>query len=309
MSSARMSLLTVAIAAGLLDVAALIAGSDRSWLGYMIFMAVHLLAAELIRHRVRSLCGGNAAGTLAILGAYAVPVFGTCLAATIRIHDGPGDDARTQGILDEYDEWVHFREQPHRPSAFTGDFQEDLVTFACVESHAVVLRSGTVAQKREVLSRLVDSERPELVSQVREALLDPDPEVRLLAYGELQRLETRLYRELEEACEVAETAAPGDNVRTTPVFAHRRLASSGVLDEAMSAWHAQEAARLEQDVGSMVSAGAPTGAVDPVHMAAAAFRERSFAYVRAFGRALAADGRPVPTWIRALDPDIREEVA
>ena len=309
MSTGRASLLTVAVAAALLDVSALIVGAEGSWLGYLIAVTVHLLATELVRHRVRSVCGDGASGTLAVIGALAVPVFGAFLASNLHVPEETGSAERAGRILEEYDELVHFREEPHRPSPFTGEYEEDFVTFASVESHAVVMRSGTVAQKREVLSRLVDSGRADLITQVRAALLDTDPEVRLLAYGELQRLETRLYKELQEAADRAAVNPADDSLRGGVVLAHRRLATSGVLDEGMSQWHAHEAERMEEALGSMVSAGAPTGTVDPEQVAAAAFRERSFAYVRAFGRALAKDGRPVPEWIRALERPTQEEVA
>ncbi|MDJ0520776.1 MAG: hypothetical protein QNJ90_01740 [Planctomycetota bacterium] len=309
MSTGRASLFVVAIAAALLDIGALVLGADGSWLGYLIAVTVHLLATELVRHRVHSVCGDGASGTLAVLGTFAVPVFGAFLATTLHVPEEAGSADRASRILEEYDAFVHYREEPHRPSPFTGNFQEDLVTFASVESHGVVMRSGTKAQKREVLSRLVESGRPDLIAQVRGALTDSDPEVRLLAYGELLRLESKLYADLQEAADRAEGDPTADGLRAAVVLAHRRLATSGVLDDAMSDWHAGEAQRMEEAIGSMVSTGAPTGTVDPEQMAAAAFRERSFAYVRAFGRALAKEGKDVPEWIRALDPEVREEVA
>lgn len=294
-----------------LDLGALaLATHGEAW-AHLVAVAIHVAGAAVVGHLIYRMEPGRADGVLTCFALLFVPLFGPALAFNFR-GAGAGDALlRTEATLEEYDAWVHFRETPHRPSPFTGDFARDFVTFAHVESHAVVLRSGTVAQKREILRRLVDSEKPEQLHMARSSLVDEDPEVRLLAYAELQRLERRLYRELDNARQWARDAENDGPAQAAPIFAHRRLAAAGVLDDAMAGWHAREARRLEAclegeaesitNSGEGMAGDPRIGGVDGHHLAEAAFRERNFDYVRTFGRKLAREGRRVPQWILALD--------
>ncbi len=317
----HMRLVRLATAAALvLDVWALAYAMRGEPWTHLIGVAVHLTGAVVVGRLIHKLEPGRADGVLMWFALLFVPVFGPMLAFGFRGPDTGDALLKTEATLEEYDAWVHFRETPHRPSPFKGEFDRDFVTFAHVESHGVVLRSGTVAQKREVLRRLVDSERPELLHMARSALTDDDPEVRLLAYAELQRLEVRLYKEIDAARQWAFDAPDDGPAQAAPIYAHRRLAASGVLDDAMAEWHSHEAQRLERllegrgdgesitEVGEAIADDPRMGNVAESHLAEAAFRERNLDYVRAWRRKLEREARIVPEWVLAVgesdEPDI-----
>jgi len=275
---------------------------------------------------------------LVLLCAAAVPLFGPAIAWSIpprRAEPRPaegkrGGAAEEASLFDRYADHV----KPHIPDSertvFSGNYEKDLARELDIESYVEVLRHGKTDQKRNALKRLADLGEPRHLRLVRERLEDPDQEVRLYAYSELERLsrvhEDRIMR-LRKA-----TAAPESAPEESRALAqaHFDYGASGIQDEEMAAYHfrlaqkhaTQARARGDADpaccwIESLALARLkdPRGALealdrlDPAARALAqtriayaelAYRDRDFDRVRDEAEALVQANAEIPDWMKAL---------
>ncbi len=241
-------------------------------------------------------------------------------------------------VMERYKDHVKPRIPEYERSLFTGEFDRDLARKLDLESYRDVLRHGGTDQKRSALFRLAELGQPHHLALIRNCLEDDDQEVRLYAYGELDRLvrghEDRVARGRAGARE-----APGDAIAHLELAgAHFDLASSGVLDQATARFHLRAAARSAKDtrkIDPKSIEGATLEALSHakidefeqayeclrslpeeirtmtvIHLTTAeiAFVERDFPQAREEAEHLALLGVELPGWLEALrDTDEDEE--
>ncbi|MGQ0613479.1 MAG: hypothetical protein ACT4PV_07075 [Planctomycetaceae bacterium] len=265
------------------------------------------------------------------LCALVVPVFGPMLAWRFP-HRADEDEEviNAHDLFERYQEHVRPLSPDHERTLFTGDHDKDVARELDAESYYEVLRHGSTDQKRNALARLAKLGEPKHLALIRRCLRDPEHEVRLYAYGELERLshehESNLQRLRQEAAAAPESPEAASEVAA----AHFAFGSSGILDEAMAAYHFEGAIRMAATARALGEEG-PDGLLiaalshcalgqfpqaqacllavpaelqneAPVRIARAkvAFLRRDFGAARVEAEALGAAGTAMPAWLEAL---------
>ncbi len=265
------------------------------------------------------------------LCALVVPVFGPMLAWRFPHRaDEDQEVINAHDLFERYQEHVRPLAPDHERTLFTGDHDKDVARELDAESYYEVLRHGSTDQKRNALARLAKLGEPKHLALIRRCLRDPEHEVRLYAYGELERLshehESTLQRLRQEAA-----AAPGSPEAASEIAAaHFAFGSSGILDEAMAAYHFEGAIRMAAEarslgeegpdglliaalshcaLGQFPQAQACLSAVPPelqneapvrIARAKVAFLRRDFVAARVEAEAMGAAGASMPAWLEAL---------
>lgn len=317
-------------ASALCESAAVILPFARARAGWLLLaLALHLAAAGFgraaARRRFRDL--SQVENDILWVCALGIPLFGAPFAFTIPIRR-PRAKESAPTMFDRYEEHVRPHIPEHERSLFTGDYEKDLARELDCESYFEVLRHGQTDQKRNALRRLADLGAPRHLEMVRRCLVDPDHEVRLYAYSELERL----ARTHEERIARLRAAAEGGDAQAIRSLAeaHFLYGESGIQDREMAAYHFRLAAR---HAGSARAAGdadpaaflveilarirleeyeaarellarmpAEVRAATPGRSAAAelCYRQRDFKGARAEAEALATTGANLPGWMAAL---------
>jgi hypothetical protein len=234
-------------------------------------------------------------------------------------------------VFEEYAEHV----QPPRPdyerTLFTGNYTRDLARELDAESYHEVLRHGSTDQKRNALRRLADLGEPHHFALIRKCLVDPEHEVRLYAYSELERA----GRRFEEAIATQSRklkADPGDAAAVEEMArTYLAYAATGIHDASMAAFYFRSAQRYARTarglgaagpemawveacalgrVGEFEAADAALAALPPGEQEQArtcliraelALLRRDFAQARVQAEQLKASGGEVPGWLAALE--------
>jgi hypothetical protein len=127
-----------------------------------------------------------------LVTAVTVPFLGPALAWSIPRHAPDGEVENAHQAVEKYLDHVKPRVPDYERTLFTGDHDRDLARKLDAESFREVLRHGETGQKRNALFKLAELGAPHHLAMIRECLTDEDQEVRLYAYGELDRL-TRIH--------------------------------------------------------------------------------------------------------------------
>jgi len=238
-------------------------------------------------------------------------------------------------IFERYSAHVKPDLPDYERTLFTGDYERDLARELDAESYHEVLRHGNTDQKRNALRRLADMGAPRHFALVRRCLLDPEHEVRLYAYSELERC-GRVFEE-----EIAKRSRELDRRPGKPeaLLALARVqfayADTGIHDVEMAAFYFRTAARF----ATQARAAAPNDP-EPIWIEAralarlkeyaeaetclerlspeqqemvqsciaradVAFRKRDFDAARTEAEKLRAQEAELPCWLAALE--IRHE--
>lgn len=216
------------------------------WLWLPAGLVLHVLAAFLATAAARRRRGAplpvperNAVLYLALF----VPVVGPSFAWSLPRKEERTDVQNAHEVMLQYEEHVKPKVPEYERSLFTGDFERDLARKLDTESYREVLRHGDTDQKRSALFRLAELGEPHHLALIRGCLEDEDQEVRLYAYGELDRL----VRGYEDAIGAARHRVKEDEndfeAHLALAEAHFGLAVSGVLDSVTGKFHLRGAIR------------------------------------------------------------------
>lgn len=269
---------------------------------------------------------------LVLLASVFLPLFGAPVAWTIpprraRARKGEKGDA---SMFDRYADHVKPQVPESERTVFSGDYGRDLARELDIESYVEVLRNGRTDQKRNALRRLADLGAPRHLALVRRCLVDPDHEVRLYAYSELERL-ARVHEDRIMKRRGAASAPDADPKEVLALAeAHFEYGSSGIPDAEMAAYHFRLAdrhasaarargnadpacvwirslalGRLEDPDAAekcLDELDAPSRALPRTRIVYAelAYRRRDFSRVREEACALASANAEIPGWMKAL---------
>jgi len=216
--------------------------ADWRWLA--LAAALHVAATLCCRgaaRRRRPLSRVEA--DIVTLTAAGIPLFGPLLAWTLPRPATAEAEENAHEVFEKYAEHVKPDIPDYERTLFTGDYERDLSRELDVESYHEVLHHGTTDQKRNALRRLAELGETKHLRLVRQCLLDPEHEVRLYAYSELERA-GRLY-EQEIAGRSRELQADPKNPEALLALARAYFdyAASGIHDEQMAAWYFRSAER------------------------------------------------------------------
>ena len=265
---------------------------------------------------------------LVLFTALCVPFFGPPMAWTMPFEerpDGPVENAHE--VFERYAEHVKPAAPDYERTLFTGDYARDMARELDCESYHEVLRHGSTDQKRNALVRLADLGQPQHFRLIRHCLLDPEHEVRLYAYNELDRA-ARTFESVIAKCSKRVDAGDRDAESLLPLAqAYFDYAASGILDTEMAAFYFRSAERFaselsgvlealwlkaaalarlrEFDAAKEVLAALPPEARNHpkscLVRADMAFRSRDFAAAREEAALIRQYGEEPPDWLAALE--------
>jgi len=260
-----------------------------------------------------------------------VPVFGPPLAWRMPFLATPEKVENAHSVFERYADHVKPAVPDYERTLFTGDYEKDLARELDAESYHEVLRHGETDQKRNALRRLADLGEPRHFALIRRCLLDPEHEVRLYAYSELER-SGRVYEDVI-ARRTPQIEREPDNADALLALAtaYFEYAASGILDEGMASFYFNSAASYAERadrcgiegceatwlraaalarVGSYDAADACLDALGEnekalpkscIARADIAFRRRDFLGVRTEAEQLREAGAEVPAWLQAME--------
>lgn len=167
------------------------------------------------------------------LGALAVPLLGPMVAWILPSRPRAGV-ANAHAFFENYEADIHgeveLEERDPESRTRTMSFHE-------------VLRYGTLDHRRNALRKLAERGQPMHLQLLRRCLSNPDMELRLGAFTELDRL-LHGWEERLSALQAAVEETPGDPERRAALSrAHREYAASGLLDEDTARFQLGQAAR------------------------------------------------------------------
>ena len=310
----------------------------NSLVGVGIAGGLHLLAAlcSLRAARQRREDLSQVEGDLVFWTALLVPVFGPILAWRMPFLSTPDEVENAHQVFERYAEHVKPSVPDYERTLFTGDYEKDLARELDAESYHEVLRHGATDQKRNALRRLADLGEPKHFALIRNCLLDPEHEVRLYAYSELERT-GRVYEDII-AKRTPEIDRDPNNGEALLVLAqaYGKYAASGILDEGMATFYFKSAdsyaararqcgvegaepvwlrafalARIHDFDGAdealdTLSESEKALTESCIARADVAFRRRDFDTVRVEAERVRQAGGEMPDWLAAMD--IKSEV-
>ncbi len=259
-----------------------------------------------------------------------VPLFGPPLAWAIPHMKANKKVEDAHQVFEKYEEHVRPTVPDYERTLFTGDFDRDLARELDAESYYEVLRNGNTDQKRNALKSLADMGEPKHLELVRRCLEDPEQEVRLYAYSEIERLGRVHEERIEEQTKQAEHEPNNPEVLCALAETYYHYGMSGVLDAGLSAYHFRIAARNaaearvkghdglgphvmealslvalgDNDAARRTLGGLPPERHDDERVclvrARIAYLERDFEAARIEALTLEAAGAELPSWLDAL---------
>lgn len=257
MSKARPFFVVGALAAGI-EVAAAFLGLGMNSVGMLAvagLLHVGASALALAAARMRRPDLPVVERDLVFLTSLFVPIFGPALAWTMPHIEAPDKVEDAHQVFLRYAKHVEPAAPDYERTLFTGDYDKDLARELDAESHYEVLRHGSTDQKRNALRKLADLGEPKHFRLIRGRLLDPEHEVRLYAYGELERVGRGFEEEIAKRSRELKGDEGGSETLLALAQAYFDYAASGVHDEEMAAFYFRSAERFAQQV-----AGTPEGA-------------------------------------------------
>jgi hypothetical protein len=208
-------------------------------------LALHVGAALLGRVAARRRRGDLSVveRDLVLLTGCAVPVFGPLVAWAMPRPARKEEPQNAHEVFTSYSEHVKPMVPDHERTLFTGDYDKDMARELDVESYHEVLAHGTTDQKRSALVRLAELGETKHFRLVRKCLLDPEHEVRLYAYSELERASRRFEEEIAQRARELAAHPEAADAPLALAGAYFEYAESGIHDEAMAAWYYRSAER------------------------------------------------------------------
>jgi len=270
---------------------------------------------------------------LVLTTAFCVPIFGPPMAWAMLRPEESEEPENAHAVFDRYADHVKPAVADYERTLFTGDYERDLARELDAESYHEVLRHGTTGQKRNALRRLADLAEPKHLALVRQCLLDPEHEVRLYAYAEIERASRVFEEEIARRSRQLEEAAGAPDALLALATVHLAYAASGIHDEEMATFYYRTAARFAAQVrlapapppdATWVEARAlaRTGDHDEalariaalpaeaqahpqscLARAEIAFQRRDYAAARGEAERIRAAGEEPPAWLAALGRD------
>ena len=176
--------------------------------------------------------------------AFFIPIFGPGLAWTIPLGARRTGVAEADEMLAAVDERL---DQAFVPSIFKGDFEVDLSRQVNTVSYQQVLAEGDLEQRRDVIRKLARLGEPKHFEMLKTFLVDPETEIRLCAYLELDRIRQGYEKEIAEKREAVDEAREDNDASMLVKLGElaevqRAYGASGVLDGTMATF------RLSQSV-------------------------------------------------------------
>lgn len=180
---------------------------------------------------------------LVLTTAISVPLFGPLFAWSMPQPATAEAAENAHAVFENYSEHIKPAIPDYERTLFTGDYNKDVARELDVQSYHEVLHHGTIDQKRSAMRRLAELGETKHLRLVRQCLLDPEHEVRLYAYSELDRA-SRGYEE-QIAQRAREIAQSPDSEEALLAIARTyfEYAASGIHDEHMAAWYFRSAER------------------------------------------------------------------
>ncbi|MFQ5506882.1 MAG: tetratricopeptide repeat protein [Planctomycetota bacterium] len=186
-----------------------------------------------------------------LISAVFIPVFGPALAWTIPVGDDRRLPSGSTEMLHKVEQDLQSTEQPYVPKLYSGDFEQDLSREINAMSYYEVLKNGDMDQKRNALRKLARMGEHKHLVMIKKFYHDPEPELRLCAYLEIDRLRIRheskiseLKKQLRE-CRVGRPIHEGrkleDDCLAELADAVREYGSCGILDENMADFQLRQA--------------------------------------------------------------------
>ena len=185
---------------------------------------------------------------LVLAAALLVPLFGPCLAwalpAAVREEDS---EENAHEAFVKYSEHVKPALPDYERTLFTGDYEKDVARELDAESYHEVLRHGETDQKRNALRRLAEMGEAKHFRLIRQCLFDPEHEVRLYAYSELER-SSRIYEEgIAKRAKHLKKNPTDPEALVEMAQTYFEYAASGIHDEQMGAFYFRSAERYATD--------------------------------------------------------------
>ncbi|MHC4341635.1 MAG: hypothetical protein ACYSX0_15670 [Planctomycetota bacterium] len=302
-------------------------------MGLGIAAALHLGAAYLSLHaaRRRRKDLNQVESDLVLSVALLVPVFGPILAWFMPPEQAHGDVENAHTVFERYADHVNPHVPDYERTLFTGDYEKDLARELDAESYHEVLRHGSTDQKRNALRRLATLGDLKHFELIRNCLLDPEHEVRLYAYSELERAGQPYEEEIAKRARQLAREPENGEALLAMARAYYEYAASGIQDERMAAFYFRAAeryagqarasgiygpepiwlrARAFTRLGEFEEAERLLTALDVkdrdapescLARADLAFRRRNFGVARTEAQRLKAAGAELPEWLAALE--------
>jgi hypothetical protein len=177
------------------------------------------------------------------MSALLVPLFGPALAWAMPRPPAAEEEETAHEMFERYSDHVKPSLPDYERTVFTGDYAKDLARELDAESYHEVLRHGSTDQKRNALLRLAQLGDHKHFRLIRQCLLDPEHEVRLYAYSELERA-SRFFEEAIAKRARELKRAPDDAVALLELArSYFAYAASGIHDESMGAFYFRSAER------------------------------------------------------------------
>ena len=245
--------------------------SESAW-GVPLGLSLHGVGVVLSWLAGRFRRRGDLSGAetdIVLTSALFVPGLGPAVAWALPRASAKEAVENAHEVIERYKAHVKPVVPDYERSLFTGDRDRDLARKLDAESFREVLRHGDTDQKRSALFRLAELGSPHHIELIRNCLVDDDGEVRLYAYGELDRL-TRVHE--DEIAKARRAVAANDRdvaAHLRMSRAHFDLAASGVLDPRTAGFHFRAAATEAQIARNLAA-----GEVEPLLAEA-----RSFAHL------------------------------
>jgi len=316
-------------------------GLDRAmWLPAGLLLHALAVLASRRAAAIRRPDLGPVEGDLVLAAAALIPIFGPAAAWAMPFPvavDAEGrevdreDVENAHRVFERYAEHVKPDVPDYERTLFTGDYDKDLARELDAESYHEVLRHGNTDQKRNALRRLADLGEPRHFLLVRRCLLDPEHEVRLYAYSELERAGREYEQEIAARSRDLKKRPDDREALMALARAQFAYAESGIHDEEMAAFYFRVAMRYAIDaqrvspgdpepvwievralsqIGDFEKAGARLETLTEEQQqrpescearADLAFRRRDYATARAEAGRIRAAGGEVPDWLQALE--------
>lgn len=180
-----------------------------------------------------------------------VPVFGPALAWTFR-RKSDAELSESRQMLEQIERDIEEETEDYERPLVGDELEAALAQEIDAVSYREVLVSGDIDQKRNALRRLTNLGQPEHLKMIKGFLEDDEPELRLCAYLEIDRVR-KGYEERISACRARikelEESPEGRGIdlckaRAEIAHVHFTYGSCGVLDGSMAEFQLERAIEI-----------------------------------------------------------------
>jgi hypothetical protein len=217
--------------------------TSEGGLRFALGLLVHVLAACLGRSAARRRRPDlvQVESDLVLLAGVSIPLFGPLAAWSLPRPPKAEAPENAHEVFAQYADHVKPVVPDHERTLFTGSYEKDMARELDVESYHEVLVHGTTDQKRSALRRLAELGEAKHFRLIRQCLVDPEHEVRLYAYSELERASRRYEEEIAQRARELKEQAEGGEPLLAISRAYFDYAATGIHDEQMAAWYYRSA--------------------------------------------------------------------